>query len=195
MYNNYKVVVNTAAGRRRYMQYLIPFVVADDTVDRYDIWVHTHNGADIEFFNRVAEKYPKLNLVMQPDGVVAGNATINAFYKGCCDEDTIYFKLDDDICWMEPDAIRNMVRFRVDNPQYFVVSPLVINNPICSYLLEATDKLKLSSYQIASPWSDTFWRSGEFAYRLHDWFINRYLVLGGGKKHLHRKTRMERQSA
>ena len=24
MYQNYKVVVNTAAGRRRYMQYLVP---------------------------------------------------------------------------------------------------------------------------------------------------------------------------
>lgn len=50
MYNNYRIVVNTAAGRRRYMQYLIPFVISSEIVDRYDIWVNTHNGADIEFF-------------------------------------------------------------------------------------------------------------------------------------------------
>ena len=57
MYKDYKVVVNTAAGRRRYMQYLIPFIVASDIVDRYDIWVNTHNMADIEFFKRVREGF------------------------------------------------------------------------------------------------------------------------------------------
>ena len=33
MYNNYKIVCNTAAGRRRYMQYLIPQVICSDIVD------------------------------------------------------------------------------------------------------------------------------------------------------------------
>ena len=35
MYQNYKVVVNTAAGRRRYMQYLVPPILNADIVDRY----------------------------------------------------------------------------------------------------------------------------------------------------------------
>ena len=52
MFQNYKIVVNTAAGRRRYMQYLIPYIVGCDIVDRYDIWINTHNGADIEFFKK-----------------------------------------------------------------------------------------------------------------------------------------------
>ena len=81
MYRNYKIVVNTAAGRRRYMQYLIPYIVSCDIVDRYDIWVNTHNMADIEFFKQMAEKYSVINLIWQPDGVVNGNASINAFYK------------------------------------------------------------------------------------------------------------------
>lgn len=135
MYRNYKIVVNTAAGRRRYMQYLVPFIVSSGIVDRYDIWINTHNGADIEFFKRLAEKYPVINLVWQPDGVVCGNQTINAFYRQCVEDNTIYFKMDDDIVWMEPDAIKEMVDFRIDNPQYFLVSPLVINNSLSTYLL------------------------------------------------------------
>lgn len=63
MYQNYKVVVNTAAGRRRYMQYLVPPILNADIVDRYDIWVNTHNMVDIEFFKKLAKKYPKVNLV------------------------------------------------------------------------------------------------------------------------------------
>lgn len=49
MYNNYKIVCNTAAGRRRYMQYLIPQVICSDIVDRYDIWVNTTDKKDIAF--------------------------------------------------------------------------------------------------------------------------------------------------
>lgn len=176
MYKNYKIVVNTAAGRRRYMQYLIPYVVSCGIVDRYDIWVNTHNGADIEFFKRVAELYPVVNLVWQPDGVVNGNKSINAFYKQCVEENTIYFKLDDDIVWMEPNLIEKMVEFRISNPDYFLVSPLVINNSLSTYLLQVEGILKLREYCNADSSHSILWRSGLFAADLHSWFLNNYLL-------------------
>lgn len=37
MYRGYKIVANSAAGRRRYMQWLIPYVIACKEIDRYDI--------------------------------------------------------------------------------------------------------------------------------------------------------------
>ena len=171
MYQNYKIVVNTAAGRRRYMQYLIPYVISSEIVDRYDLWVNTHNGADIEFFKRLASIYPKINLVWQPDGWVNGNASINAFYKQCIDDKTIYFKLDDDIIWMEEGAIEKMVKFRVDNPQYFLVSPLVINNAQSTYLLQVCNKLKLNRYYNSASDNSILWKSGDFASQLHQWFL------------------------
>lgn len=178
MYNNYKIVLNTAAGRRRYMRYLIPYVVSCGIVDRYDIWVNTHNGADIEFFRRIAEKFPVVNLVWQPEGVVNGNASINAFYKNCVDNDTIYFKLDDDIVWMEPGLIEKMVKFRIDHPSYFLVSPLVINNALSTYLLEVEGKIRLNDYYDSHASHPVLWKNGVFAYELHSWFLNRYLKTG-----------------
>lgn len=175
MYNNYKVVVNTAAGRRRYMQYLIPYIVSSPIVDRYDIWVNTHNGADIEFFRQIAEKYPVVNLVWQPDGVVNGNASINAFYKGCVEPHTIYFKLDDDVVWMEPGLIEKMVKFRLDNPDCFLVSPLVINNSLSTYLLQEAGKIKLDAYYNANASHSILWKNGGFAMELHQWFIKNHL--------------------
>lgn len=175
MYKNYRVVVNTAAGRRRYMQYLIPYIVSSDIVDRYDIWINTHNGADIEFFKQVAARFPVINLVWQPDGVVNGNASINAFYKDCVETDTIYFKLDDDIIWMEPRLIEKMVEFRIENPQFFLVTPLVINNSLSTYLLEMDKKIKLNDYYNASASHPILWRSGIFAQELHEWFLSKYL--------------------
>ena len=77
MYQNYKVVVNTAAGRRRYMQYLVPPILNADIVDRYDIWVNTRNMVDIEFFKKLAQKYPKVNLVWQPESLMALRALMH----------------------------------------------------------------------------------------------------------------------
>lgn len=175
MYKGYKIVVNTAAGRRRYMQYLVPFVVASDIVDRYDIWVNTHNMADIEFFKMLADRFPVVNLVWQPDRYVNGISSINAFYRICIEEKTIYFKMDDDIVWMESDAIQKMVDFRIANPQYFLVSPLVINNSLSTYLLQVTGKLKLNAYYNSSANSPILWKNGHFAFQLHKWFLEKYL--------------------
>lgn len=178
MYDKYQIVVNTAAGRRRYMQYLIPFVVSSHIVDRYDIWINTHDCVDIEFFKRIAGLYPKVNLVWQPDGMVNGISSINAFYRQCVEENTIYFKLDDDIIWMEPGLIEKMVRFRVENPEYFVVSPLVINNSLSTYLLQVHNKIKLDKYYNSMAAHPVLWKSGEFAVQLHRWFLESYLKTG-----------------
>lgn len=175
MFKNYKVVVNTAAGRRRYMQYLIPYVVACEIVDRYDLWVNTMNCQDIEFFKQLAAKYPKINLVWQPDGVINGNLSINAFYLDCVEDNTIYFKLDDDIIWMEDDLIEKMVKFRIDNPQYFLVTPLVINNSLSTYLLQVSNKIHISKYCNSYANHDILWKSGEFCLELHKWFFDNYL--------------------
>jgi hypothetical protein len=178
MINNYKVVCNTAAGRRRYMQYLIPFIVSNNIVDRYDIWINTTNKQDIEFFRILSKKFTKINLVYQPDGIVNGNRSINAFYQQCIEEDTIYFKLDDDIIWLESDAIEKMVTFRVDNPAYFIVSPLVINNAICTYILQNTGKLNLNQYYQAKADHEILWKNGNFAVELHEWFLKKNLING-----------------
>jgi hypothetical protein len=69
---------------------------------------------------------------------------------------------------MEPDTIEKMVRFRIDHPEYFIVSPLVINNALCTYIMQNTGKIRLSEY--CSTDNEVIWRNGLFAARLHDWF-------------------------
>lgn len=175
MYKDYKIVCNTAAGRRRYMQYLIPQVICSDIVDRYDIWINTTDKEDIAFFEMLDNKYSKIRLVWQPDNIVNGIGSINAFYKDCVEDKTIYIKLDDDIVWIAPDFFETIVKFRIDNPQYFVVSPLVINNAKTTYIFQILNKIKLARYQRAESFGKILWRSGKFALELHEWFINNYL--------------------
>ena len=182
MYQNYKVIVNTAAGRRRYMQYLVPPILNAKVVDRYDIWVNTHDMADIEFFKELSKRYSKINLVWQPDGIVSGISSINAFYRNCCEEDTIYMKIDDDVVWFEPELFEKMLKFRMDNPEFFLVSPLVINNALSTYLLQIHDKVKLNKYYMSLCGERTLCLDGWFAADLHDWFIENYLKTGNYNK-------------
>lgn len=178
MYKGYKIVANTAAGRRRYMRYLVPPVLNADIIDRYDIWVNTQDMIDIAFLKELAQIYPKVNLVWQPDGIVNGISSINAFYRFCCEEDTIYMKLDDDVIWFEPYLFEKMVKFRVDYPEYFLVSPLVINNALSTYLLQVHDKIKLDKYYLSECSERTLCLDGWFAADLHDWYIENFLKTG-----------------
>ncbi len=178
MFRGYKIVCNTAAGRRRYMQYLFPQVLASEIVDRYDVWVNTIDNCDIEFFKQLAAINPKINLIWQPDGRVDGIATINAFYRFCTDDDTIYIKLDDDVVWLEPDFFQKMVDFRIDHQECFIVSPLVINNALCTYILQVQGKVKLCKYMNAQCNHRIMWKRGSFAAQLHRWFLDNYLANG-----------------
>lgn len=182
MYRGYKIVCNTAAGRRRYMRFLFPQVLSSEIIDRYDIWVNTIDNCDIEFFKLLAAKYAKINLIWQPNGRVDGIATINAFYRFCTDEDTIYVKMDDDVVWLEPEYFKKMVDFRIEHPECFIVSPLVINNALSTYILQVQGKVKLCKYMNAQCNHRITWKRGSFAAQLHQWFLDNYLTTGKYKE-------------
>lgn len=179
MFNDYKIVCVTAAGRRRYMQYLVPQVLASPIVDRYDIWVHTMDLCDIEFFKSLESHFSqKVRLVWQPEHTINGLSSINSFYRECVDEQSIYIKLDDDILWMDPDFFEDIVKFRVSHPEYLFISPLVINNAKSTYILQVREKLILSQYQDANSFGSNTWQSPDFALELHNWFFQNYLKTG-----------------
>lgn len=173
MYLNYKIICCTAAGRMRYMQYIFPYIIANDIIDRYDIWVNTTNMHDIEFFKLISEHYPKVRLVWQPDGICDGIKSINAFYRYCIEDDSIYIKIDDDIVWMEPDVFEKMVKFRIEHSEAFLVTPQVVNNPMGTYLWQVKGILNYGKYMNAAPNHRVLWKRGAFALELHHYFLEK----------------------
>lgn len=175
MYKNFKVVANTAVGRRQYLKLLLPQVLASDIVDRYDLWVNTLNKVDIAFFEAMAKQFPKLNLIWQPNNEVNGILSIADFYQYCQDEDTIYIKLDDDVIWMAPNFFEEICKFRIDHPDYFLVSPLVINNGICTYLIENQGHIKFSQHFTCQAYDMKFY-NGSLAEDIHNYFLTNFLL-------------------
>ena len=138
--------------------------------------MNTNDRDDIAFLQTLNSLYPdKVRLVPQPDGVVQGNASINAFFRECVDEDTVYVRLDDDIVWIEEEFFEKFLKFRIDNPQYFLVYPMIVNNAICTYFLKAYGFINTPFHLRANAMDKNSWENSKFAYNLHNLFIARIM--------------------
>lgn len=187
MLEGYRIVVVTPAGRRRYMRLLVPQVLASPLVDRYDIWVNTPDQGDLAFLRGIAALDPRIRLVAQPDGAAPQVESIGAFHRTATDADTIYVRLDDDIVWLEPGFFETLARFRIANPEYFLVMPLIINNAICTFLLQTFGKISPSRFVNAFCMDEFGWRDPYLALDLHRLLIG--LIERGETRRLHLPSR------
>jgi hypothetical protein len=171
MFEGYKVVCVTPAGRRRYMRLLVPQVLGSPIVDRYDIWVNTPDPADLAFLDGLRQMDPRINLVRHPDGAAPAIESIGPFHRTACDADTIYIRLDDDIVWLEPGFFETLLRFRVDHPEFFLVMPLILNNAVCSFMLQSFGKIAATQHLRPACMDEFGWRDPYLALDLHRMLI------------------------
>jgi hypothetical protein len=140
MINSKKIVVVTPAGRRRYMEILFRYILRErDIIDEYRIWVNTKDLDDIKYFEDLEKEYEGfvvLDRKWMNESQVGSNTNIHHFFKDCVEIDTLYIRLDDDVVWLTKDFIKNLAKFRIENPDPFLIYPTIINNSICDYLLQ-----------------------------------------------------------
>ncbi len=146
MLNGYRVVSITPAGRRKYLEILVPYLLDNmDVIDEHHFWVNTQVPEDIEYLLNLQNKYPnffKLQFLSTEEDEkrrhgIQRITLIRHFFKRCIDENTVYIRFDDDICWIHPQAVRRLVEFRINNPQYFLVYPAIINNGRTAFIHQA----------------------------------------------------------
>ncbi len=165
-----RVVCVTPAGRQKYMRVLAPYVLSDPRVDEWQIWLNTLDLGDRAWLAGLRQ-HAKVRLIEPPELRPEGGRSIGQFWRYCADENTIYVRLDDDVVWLERDFFANLVAARERNPDPFLVSAMVINNALCSYLLQFTGKLAFSEYLTARCMDPVSWKSADFARTLHLWAV------------------------
>jgi len=140
MYQNYRIVAVIPAGRKRFLELLIPYLLdSQNLFDEIRFWVNTNIKDDIEYMKSIVDKYPIFTMEELEDKRedlvnIKRVQLIRHFFKNCIDVDTIYIRFDDDICWIENGAIERLIQFRIDNPQYFLVYPAIINSGRTAYI-------------------------------------------------------------
>lgn len=173
MLDGHRVVVVTPAGRRRYLDLLLPYMLAArPTVDEYRLWVNTSNDADLEYLAALRRRHRDYVRLVAPSTKRRGRSSIPQFYRTCTEPDTVYVKVDDDVCFSDEDALVSRVRFRLEHPDFFLVYGNVVNSALLSYLHQRAGAISSRVGRFAyHPFSELGWRGGPAAAEVHRQFL------------------------
>jgi hypothetical protein len=172
-----RVVVTTPAGRKKYLTILYKHLAKQKhRFSEWQLWVNTLVEEDIDFCLQLAEENDWITIkrLTVPH---QGNFSICSFFSECIDEDALYIRIDDDVCWLEEDFIYKLTQARIKNPDAFLVYPNIINNSIIDHInqrLGNIDGLKLPEDLIGYDVMDrNGWERSDLAEIKHRSFIKR----------------------
>lgn len=143
-------------------------------VDECHFWVNTTNFEDLQWiksFSRTSgADWVHLKNLPVGTSIDPRNLwwSVSRFYQYAQTHDTIYVKIDDDTVLV--DSLPNFERFlafRIDHPEYFLVSANVVNNSICSHFMQSYGLLHEVT-RITYNSHDKIGMSGDFAEKLHN---------------------------
>lgn len=171
----FKKTICIPCGRSCFLELLAPHILESKLADEIQIWFNPRNAEDAAYIENVFSKLDPRMRVIKLEGRPYNTWSIDEFYSSAAEEDRVYLKLDDDVIWLENGGIDRVFEFREAHPEYFLVSPLVINNGVGGYLL--LDKLGLSPEDAAAVreeiehqlgWSQITWyKNCHFAVKSH----------------------------
>jgi hypothetical protein len=182
MYRNYKIVPFIPAGRKLTMTILMDNLYRHkDVVDQVQIWLNTDPDQveDRAWLETLPNKYGDFVRLIErriDRGVqIPKQLNTGGFYINTTDEDTIYFRFDDDIIYIDDDYFKNILDFRVDNPDYFLVFGNIINNATTSYYLQEQGKIPEKFGIVESDFcmDPVGWTSPYFALMLHEQMLKK----------------------
>lgn len=183
MIDGRRVIAWTPYGRRPTYSILIEYLRRDVERGLVDeVWAYMNTDpvgqeGDIAYAHELAAQYPWFKLVYRPDGIdrYPGPKQRNTgyAYRYMTDPDAVYLRFDDDVVYIHDDAIRNLVRARIQMPAPAAVFPIIFNNAICSYFLQACQKVPLEWGEVKPYCMDPVgWASGPFAVKLHELLLD-----------------------
>lgn len=176
MINGQKIVAFTPAGRKRYMDLLSAHVKREVDAGNIDQWILFNNAYDKQdatYGAQLAEQFPWVK-VLTPRRF--GKAEhIADFFGDLIElggvEDTLYFRIDDDIIYIDPQCVPRLVDFRLANSKPFLCFPTIINNVRTSFHMQeqgVVNAEKWAGSKILNEMCDiTAWKSSAYVFQLH----------------------------
>lgn len=154
MYKNKKIVVCSPVGRKASMKCLFKEIIKHkDIIDEYHLWVNTSVDEDLDYINNFAEEnsdFVQLKYGCEElDPTQMGKAhNVKRFYNYCIEPNTFYFKVDDDIIFLENNIFEALSQYKIDNPETFLVYPMIINNYWCTHFLRKYDAIDVPECRV-----------------------------------------------
>ena len=171
-----RLVTVTPAGRRRYVEILANYLLRNrHLIHEHHWWVNTREPEDVAYLLRLGDRYPDFfRIVIQPyrEGEPIAHA-IWRFMAACVAPDTVYLRLDDDICYVAEGAIEAIYRQRLAESRPFLILGNIVNNAICTHFYQQAGLVPRDWGDVRQDCMDHVgWNNGGFTVRLHRWFLD-----------------------
>lgn len=185
MIDGQKIVAFTVAGRKRFMDLLVPHVMRDQAAGIIDEWLLFNNAfkwEDSTYTEQIAAHLPWATAVKEVHAPGPGQSPLTKFQwhppNHICDvyqsphmkygDGTIYVRLDDDVCYVDKDAITRLVKYRLEHPEPFLVYPTIVNNVHTSYHMQQAGVIPKEWGDVTSHFVDTVaHRNSDFVWNMH----------------------------
>ena len=174
MIEGQKVIAACPAGRRRYMEVLLPHLLNHrGLIDECHLWANTLDPDDLAWIDAACASHPDyLRRIPCPE-TPNGNATVTTFYglPAYRQPGSIVIKVDDDIVFIAPNAIWNLLTFRLENPDCLLVSANTVNNAWCDYIRQRSGLMRAAPFVADALCTGNSWNSGAWAEAVHRSFL------------------------
>jgi hypothetical protein len=179
MIDGHKVTCWTPFGRERTVSLLAKYMERDvkrGIVDEYILYMNTDDdqASDRAYGYQLAEEHDWIRIIERPERYPGPKQrSTGYFYRYATDPDTTYVRFDDDVVYVHEDAVENLVRARLEMPEPAAVFPIIVNNAICSYFLQACEKIPREWGEVGMYCMDPIgWANGPFAVKLHELLLD-----------------------
>ena len=168
-----KVISVTPAGRKHYLEILAEYLLNNRRyISEHHFWLNTSVKDDIAYIEMLAAKHPDFFKINRKKMLKKSVDSIWQYYKDYIDDDTIYIKFDDDICFFKKDAVKNLIEHRINNPKPLFVFGNIVNNAVCSHFLQKEGIIPLQWGKVGYECLDiNGWQNPTFAGKIHRKFI------------------------
>jgi hypothetical protein len=125
-----QVIFTCFAGRERYLKVLIPYIKRLN-VDEVHMWDYTRNESDARYLKKACTDFKIFS--------VTDKSNYGEYYKYYTSERfpdplTVIVKCDDDIVFIDTSAFDEFIKARRHDADAILMSPAVINNPVCGVI-------------------------------------------------------------
>lgn len=125
-----QVIFTCFAGRERYLKALVPYIERLN-VDEVHMWDYTRNESDAQYLRKACSKFQIFT--------VADKSNYGEYYRYYTKERfpdplTVIVKCDDDIVFIDTSAFDEFIKARRLATDAVLMSPVVVNNPVCGVI-------------------------------------------------------------
>jgi len=140
--------------------------------DECFIWINTDYSDEVDFIKSIGKKYDFVKYIEpKPEWKIDTHSPaegIACFINEYCNEDKLYIRLDDDICYIEKEAIKKLINHRKNSKDFLVYGNCINNDAISKIYLE--HEIYTKNILLNNDTHETFRMSGDVALKIHEMF-------------------------